>query len=361
MIRASASWPDPPDFPDTLWSPISADRPGGEDLTFAPELDEIRGARKGDDPSLAQGEWVRELRTPQWPRVRQLCEGLLKARSKDLQVAAWYAEAMAMTGGFPGLAFALTTVDNLLGRFWDSCHPAPDGADQDGRALEERAGKLEWLDLNVTAAVRLIPLTSPASGGYSWLQWEEALAVDNLGQRNPRDREAAIRDGKLPMEAFQKAVAASGPAHFQDLLEQTRGALAALRSLRDTVEAKFPQDPPSLEALAGAVQACRDLAQQSLQRLAPPPGAPAGAPSRPAPAAPAPAVPHGPVRSRDEAILGLRGIAAFFRDTEPHSPVACLVERAAGWAEMPLGQWLAAVVKDPATLSQLRELLDLEP
>jgi hypothetical protein len=28
---------------------------------------------------------------------------------------------------------------------------------------------------------------------------------------------------------------------------------------------------------------------------------------------------------------------------------------------MPLGRWLASVVKDPATLAQLQELLELEP
>jgi type VI secretion system protein ImpA len=40
--------------------------------------------------------------------------------------------------------------------------------------------------------------------------------------------------------------------------------------------------------------------------------------------------------------------------------VAYLVERAAAWAEMPLDNWLAEVVKDPPTLTQLRELLNLK-
>jgi hypothetical protein len=35
-------------FPATLWAPICAERPGGEDLAFAPELDEIRA--KEDAP-----------------------------------------------------------------------------------------------------------------------------------------------------------------------------------------------------------------------------------------------------------------------------------------------------------------------
>ena len=68
----------------------------------------------------------------------------------------------------------------------------------------------------------------------------------------------------------------------------------------------------------------------------------------------------GPIRSRDEAVNQLREIARFFRDTEPHSPVALLADRAARWAEMPLEQWLSTVIKDDVTLGQLRELLDWE-
>ena len=68
----------------------------------------------------------------------------------------------------------------------------------------------------------------------------------------------------------------------------------------------------------------------------------------------------GPIQSRDEAVNQLREIARFFRDTEPHSPVSLLAERAARWAEMPLEQWLSTVIKDDVTLGHLRELLDWE-
>lgn len=63
--------------------------------------------------------------------------------------------------------------------------------------------------------------------------------------------------------------------------------------------------------------------------------------------------------SYGDAIHALWEVARYFRHNEPHSPVALLAERAAGWAEMPLEQWLAAVIKDQSTLGQLRELLDI--
>ena len=68
----------------------------------------------------------------------------------------------------------------------------------------------------------------------------------------------------------------------------------------------------------------------------------------------------GLIVNRNDAVRALREVAAFFRHNEPHSPVALLVERAASWAEMPLEKWLASVIKDQTTLSQLRELLDVK-
>jgi type VI secretion system protein ImpA len=57
----------------------------------------------------------------------------------------------------------------------------------------------------------------------------------------------------------------------------------------------------------------------------------------------------------------LRVVADFFRRTEPHSPVAYLADKAARWGDMPLHVWLRAVMKDPGSLTQLEEMLGVEP
>lgn len=67
-------------------------------------LRDVRESRRQDDPRLTQGEWETELKTAQWPEVRRLCENILQNRSKDLQIAGWYMEALTMLHGFQGLA-----------------------------------------------------------------------------------------------------------------------------------------------------------------------------------------------------------------------------------------------------------------
>ena len=65
----------------------------------------------------------------------------------------------------------------------------------------------------------------------------------------------------------------------------------------------------------------------------------------------------GAIRSRQDALKRLSDVAEFFRQTEPHSPVSYLVQRAVKWGNMPLSDWLQEVIKDETVLGTLRETL----
>jgi len=347
-----------PELLNALLAPVSPEQPSGTDIAYGAECDEIRKLRKGDDPTLSQGEWVREIKTPQWPRVLELCQTILKTQSKDLQVASWHMEALTRLQGFEGLTFSLKVLDGLLVWFWDTCYPAVVEGD-----LEERIAKLEWLNAQLPGVINDIPMTSPKQGGFSRLRWEESRVVENLGARDSRAKDEAIAEGKLSGEAWDKAVMASGPEYYTSLFDQIRLAQEAFQALELTVDQQFGADSPNLDELKKTLQACSDLAGQMLKWHGVDPHAMVAAQSE------APCVesqttpsqaPAGAIQSRSDAIRRLREIAKYFRDHEPHSPVGPLAERAARWGEMPLDLWLTKVVKDEGTLKQLRELLDLQ-
>src|SRR5262249_25107308 len=67
----------------------------------------------------------------------------------------------------------------------------------------------------------------------------------------------------------------------------------------------------------------------------------------------------GPVRSREDALRRLAEVAQYFQRTEPHSPVAYLVQRAIKWGQMPLEVWLEDVIRDGTVLGQIRETLGI--
>ncbi|MEN2427818.1 type VI secretion system protein TssA [Chromobacterium vaccinii] len=350
-----------------LMQPVRPDAPAGEDLAYSLVFDQIREARRSDDPSLAQGDWEQSLKTAEWPLVIRLCEDALQNKSKDLQLLAWYAEAQTQVNGAAGLARGLSLVSGWLRDFWENGYPELDPHD-----LDERLAKLEWLNQQLGNALRNVPLIKPEFGGYSWHQWQQSRDVENLGLKDGEAREAAIAEGKLSGDAFEKAATLSGHGWFQAKAEELVALLTAYEELDAQVDQRFGQAGPSLADIRNAIYACQDLVLRYRQQFAG--NAPAAAPQRqpaeesktvsqamPSPvhtAVPASAF-NGQIRSRQEAVTALTEVARYFRHNEPHSPVALLAERAARWAEMSLEEWLQHVVKDSGTLSQLQELLDV--
>src|SRR4051812_37547154 len=125
---------------EELLLPISATAPSGEDLAFSSELDAISLARKFDDPSLDQGEWVTELKEADWDFVAKRCAALLKEKRKDLRLAVWLAEASAKQDHLRGLAESLRLLAGLCEDYWDvGLYPEADDGDQ-----EQRIGNLSW-------------------------------------------------------------------------------------------------------------------------------------------------------------------------------------------------------------------------
>ena len=323
---------------DALLAPIAANDPCGEDLAFSPEVDEIARARLADDPSLEQGAWVTALKEADWKFVGKRCALLIEARSKDLQLAVWLAEASARTDGLRGLADGLRLVAALCERYWDGLHPR---ADEDG--FERRIGSLAWLAARISPLAKGVPVLE---GGATLLQWEAA---------HGREGEAAAQ--------LETARARTPAAFHETLARDAEACIAALGALERILDERLGTDGPSFSVARAVLGDVKDFVTPASARTAVPrQGQEMAAPAGTAlvrSAAPV-LVADGPLQHREQALAQLRQVAEFFRRTEPHSPVAYLAEKAARWGEQPLHAWLRSVIKDDASLSRLEELLGTE-
>ena len=336
----------------SLLAPISADRPCGADLAFSPDLDAIARAREFDDPSLAQGEWVTELKEADWGFVVERCARLLAERTKDLRLAVWLAEAAARRHHLRGLAEGFLLLAGLCEGYWDQgLYPEADGGDQ-----EQRIGNLAWILSRTRALVREVPLTEGRGTAWSTVDFDAAR------------RRAAAGDADTPPRLADMEVArrASSSAFVDGLRADAQDCLDALARLQQVTDDRLGQDSP------GFAQA-RDAVQTLLHALPAPVAAPQVSSAEPpsldvAPAvaviaaAPQPqAAASGPIRSRTDAIAQLRRIAQYFRETEPHSPVSYFAEKAASVGEQDLHTWLRSVIKDQGALAHLEEMLGVPP
>ena len=350
---------------DRLLHPIPGADPCGEDLLFCAEFDRIQEARRFDDPSLDQGEWVTELKEADWRLVVELASQLLADRTKDLRLSVWLTEALAKTRGFAGLAQGYALCARLCEGFWEGLHPRADDGD-----LQARTGSVAWLAARSSALIREIPLVDDAAGGYGYVDWEVATTLTEAIRRDPEHADA-LSQGKVTQEAFEAARKATAADVHATLLQDVVACQQALDRLSDVLDAKAGDDSPSFRHARESLEAVRAL----LERIVGKPAAGA-AQQKEGNAMGEALVPqtctayvagqsgaadNGPIRTRQQALAQLREVAVFFRRTEPHSPVTYLAARAAKWGDMPLHAWLRTVVKDDATLLQLEELLGVMP
>jgi len=347
---------------DEVLAPIEGDNPSGADVSFEQIYEDIKEARRQDDPNLSQGDWKTDLKVAHWPKARELCIEVLARQSKDLQVAAWLAEASSQLKGFAGLADGLTVIERLLADFWDTVHPEAEGGD-----LELRIGRIAWLNRNLPLLVRFIPVTQ--EGGYGWHKWKESRDVDNLGRESQEAMQAAIAEGKIGAETFDKAVIATPAEFYEQLFADVTACTSAFDALVARLDERFGSEAPGLGDLGDAISDCvrlvkRMAADKGLlqgEDAAADEAVAEGEGGEVAAAGPARGGPAGPIASRGEALRRLTEVAEYFRRAEPHSPVSYLVDRAVRWGNMSLDQWLQEMVKDEAMLAGLRETLGVRP
>lgn len=344
---------------ENLLNPISPSAPCGEDLSFASELFAINELKREDDPSLDRGEWVTALKTADWPAVQAQCTELLANRSKDLRLAVWLAEASTMNSGYSGLQQGLELCIQLCKRFWPDLHPLPDGGDQ-----EERAGNVGWFLNRIVALSSLCPVTTGRSGAYNLQQLQRAKSLQSTPEKL-----ANLAPNEVSLEQFKKALKDTPKDYFKNTLANLVGCQEALVRWQAMLDVNLGDGSPGFSTARESLE----RAHHELQRLgrevgalpsnqpieAPVAAAGAGAPdsSTQIPEQP----PGGPIRTPQQALAQLREVATYFRETQPHSPVAYLVEKAVEWGEMPLHVWLRTVIKDGSTLAGLEEALGIKP
>ena len=361
---------------EALLTPIAGDNPAGASLRYDGTFDQIKEARR-EDEVLAQGDWSRDLKVADWPKVIKLATAALLTKTKDLQIAAWLTEGLAKHekhDRWVALRDGLQLLRGLHENFWESAYPEIDPEDDEG-PLAARANVLAAFDARLGIISKELPLT--AGQKYSYLQYLESKQFDipeNIEALEYEQQEKfrvlkaqAETEKKVTGDDWRKAKAAT----TRDFIE-ARAALInecwdAFKALDAEMDAKFAKETPGLGEFKKSLDEIRttvDLLVKEKQKAEPRDdegGGEDGGAEGEAGAVSAGgggfAVSGGSVRSRQEALKRLADIAEFFRQTEPHSPVSYAVQRAVKWGNMPLDAWLADVLKDGAALDSVREVL----
>lgn len=323
---------------EALLVPVAGDNPSGKDLRYDARYDQVKEARR-EDLDLPPGGLATERKIADWPRVVTLARDLLATETKDLQLAAWLAEALLKRDGLAGLATGLEAAHGILDRFWESCYPEWDEDDP-----ELRVGPLEWVGTRLDIAVRQ---TAIAPGGISLLDHQLSRGIPSdteaEGNREKRlAREEALADGKRSPEDVDHAIAGANKGFYKAIIADADAALAAVASLERVSDERFGRDAPSFTKLRSALDDLRRLTGHILaQKLVEDPDpieevAVAAEGGEAAATFGAEGMPAEPVSAADAAAR--IGVAArYLRKQDPGNPAPYLMLRGFRWGELRTG------------------------
>jgi type VI secretion system protein ImpA len=342
--------------------PLDGNDPSGEDMSFSAEFDAIQQSRIEEDSSLDQGAWVTDRKTANWPFIEQQCVELLSTRAKDLRLGLWYTEALIHTKGFAGYAFGLELLNGLITTYWENLHPVADEGDQ-----EVRISLLNWFVQQSNRLLRQTPLTCSTKHTLNYNDLESAHQLKASMESNA-DFHDEPPANKITLEQYLESQSATPIQTLQKSFQSLTEAREAWAAFTKTLDEYLSLDAPAFGAMNKTFDLIHDYLEKTLRERGgisspittqtdsienatnPNTHAMGFNPSH-----------HGHIQNRQQAMQVLQQISEYFVTYEPHSPVSYMLKKTIRWANMPLHEWLAHVIKDNNPLDSLNELLGINP
>lgn len=364
---------------DTLIAPIDGSHHGvGEDLIFDPRIDAIVAARQEDDPLLAQGNWVTELKVADWDFVKNQCAELLSHTSKDMKLALWYVDALSHTDHLAGISQGLSLLQTLNDDYWLTMYPPLDGEEE---SMDIRAGLLSWFVKALTDDIKQLSLADTKVESYNYNYYLTARDHDKQRQQNP-DSETS---NQLTLSDYNHAIKNSSKAWQKTLMSNLNKVTEQWQALTDQLNDLMGMDAPVFAPVTDLLIALK----QHLHPLLPEYADTTNSISQEGVADTVNSTDdHESTKSngnkslastkivtltdfnpsnrdhqsnRRQALKLLAQIQEYFATNEPHSPVTFLLGRAIDWADMPLDQWLAHIIKNEDQLSMISDMVGIQP
>ena len=250
---------------DEILEPIEGENPAGRFLRYdstATTYSDIKEARE-EEADLPQGEWKRERKTADWRQVEELATEALEEESKDLQIAAWLAEALTQRHGLGGLADGLRLLRRLLEEYWDDLFPPLEDGDAGFRATA-----LAWADNQLSVTVKKVPLTGYGFDYHAYrtarkVGYEEDAEGDSEKERARRE---AIEEGKPTAEDFDEAFDGTGKPWYKDAASEAERAMEELDALEEVVGEAFGDDAPDFRDLRQELDDVGEIVTELLDR-----------------------------------------------------------------------------------------------
>ncbi|QLE97088.1 type VI secretion system protein TssA [Neptunomonas phycophila] len=369
------------DFSEAL-TPINADVKAGFDIRNHPEyadafyeLRDLRNAIRAQERRALSLEDLYALGS-EWKQVQTACVDILATQSKDVEVLAWLAEATIRVDGFVGLAEVFDVIDQTLREYWGGIYPLPD---EEG--ISATLFPLTGLNGDNGEGTLVMPIrmasviTTPAGEMISG--WDYIKACDLAQLTDDSKRQRKIDDGIKTIDQLQQLMQGTDSAQIKTTARAIDACKQNFASIDDFLQDQCGYDSPPTSAIKNVLSTAWDalaaIARIDTSILEDPKPAEEEASEleddsdkpevRSSKSAQNTVVQFRPEAyypsSREEALIMVSRLSAFFRDTEPHSPLSYQMERVERWGRMGLAELMDELLDDDTTRHQFFRLIGL--
>ena len=354
-----------------LIHPITEDNPSGVDIRasdWSSEfylLKDLRNSLRNEERQAFSIDDIYAGYT-HWRKLQEGSIELLQKASKDIEVVAWIIEATIRLEGFKGLANALQLLQALLVDYWPNLYPK----DEDG--FESTLFPLTGLNGVSSEGALIMPLRMaplfPSNDSISLLDCIKAFEVTEA--KDPKKKEALKQKGLPDYEQLQSQVASLGFATHQQAVSDIQACLDTYLEIDQFLVEQCGHDsPPSsliksllTEALERAIHLSGfvDTVSSSDTIDAPPHQTEnANPPVQKQHSLEINLNAYQPA-SRDEAFMLIRKLIVFFKETEPHSPIAYNLERINRWGDLSLPELIGELITDESARANFNKITGIE-
>jgi type VI secretion system protein ImpA len=348
---------------EALVLPVSAEAPHGSDIRedrsptsdYYSIKDARNGARAAERANMFDTDDSVDTLSL-WRPVLDIAPKILTNSSKDLEVLSWYTEALIRFHGFAGLRCGLQLTRQIVEKYWDNLYPEPD---EDG--METKVAPLTGLNGDGGEGTLLTPIrnctitTEGPSGEFSYWQYQQARDADKI--TNAEAREERFSSMGFNLQAVEAAVSSGNIEFYQQLINDLDICKSEYQILNDLLMGHCGNEsPPSTnirELLDEVLRSIRYLTKDKLAHLDAA-EASSGPENETMSTEAAPAVINttnntgaiGPISGREDALKRLQEIAQYFRQYEPHTPLASSIDRVVSWGRMSVAELVMELVPD---------------
>ncbi|MCW1720153.1 type VI secretion system protein TssA [Pseudoalteromonas sp. A3] len=313
--------------------------------------------RAAERNALVDEEGISSL-SRDWLPLLEQCSNAIKTESKDIEYLAWFIEGLCRVYSFKGLAFGFKVAHNLLNNYFNELYPSLDDDDE----VSDKVSALVGLNGSAGEGTLIIPiksiyLTDSASmESYSFWEYQQGYDISRL---NDEKREKKLSSGAVDYELIERSAAETSTEFFVTLKQDIEEAMQQFSLLSEVLDQVTGQPQPTSnikKALEVSLAAVNHIAADKFAALE---QAKLEAEAEVLLEAELiqgngelgttiAAKKQGSLEidSRESAINKLKEIAAFFRKTEPHSPMSYTIEQVIRWSELSLPELLNELITD---------------